>query len=276
MMKIKWWGNFYKDIISSEGMDKLYEQIATINAKNPLQTVEIQTMLPNGEKVWEQWNSRAILNEKNEIIEIQNVGRDITLLKQAQEQVYIQSSALEAAANGIVITDEDGNIVWANQAISRLTGYSVDELIGKNPRIFKSSEMDEGIYQDLWQTITSGNVWSGQMINRKKDESLYTEEMTITPVSTEKGKITGFIAIKQDITARKEIEKEIQNAKEQAELANSAKSTFLANMSHEIRTPLNAIMGLNYLLKQTGVSETQAKYLDKMQSASKDIAGYDQ
>lgn len=264
-------GKCYKDVISSEGMDELYAQMASITANHPLLTTEIRNVLSKGQVVWEQWNSRAILNENNEIIEIQNVGRDITALKQAQEQVYIQSSALEAAANGIVITDTEGIIIWANQAISRLTGFTLRELIGKNPRIFKSGKTDEKIYKDLWGTIISGKVWSGEVINRKKDGSLYTEEMTITPISREDGTIANFIAIKQDITARKEIELEVHQAKEQAEMANRAKSTFLANISHEIRTPLNAIMGLNYLLRRTGVSDVQEKYLDKIQTASRTL-----
>jgi PAS domain S-box-containing protein len=264
-------GFCYRDVITSEGMDRLYALMHTISKNNPLITTEIRNVLPDGQAVWEQWNSRAIFGQKDEIVEIQNVGRDITELKQAQEQLVIQSSALEAAANGIVITDRDGDIIWANQAISNLTGYSLKELTGKTPRVFKSGKMTRDFYTKLWDTITAGKVWTGEVVNRKKDGSFYTEEMVVTPVSTEKGKITNFIAIKQDVTERRAMEDETRRAKEQAELANRAKSTFLANMSHEIRTPLNAITGLNYLLMRTGVNEIQQQYLDKMQTASKNL-----
>lgn len=264
-------GSFFRDVISSDGMEELYAMINTITKDKPLLTTEIRNTFPNGEIVWEQWNCRAIFNNENEIVEIQNVGRDITELKRVQEQLYIQSSALEAAANGIIITDKDGTIIWANKALSRLTGYSFGDLVGKTPRVFKSGKMGKEFYQNLWETITAGNVWSGEVVNRKKNGNSYTEDMIITPVSTEAGEVTNFIAIKQDISVRKEIEAEVEQAREQAELANRAKSTFLANMSHEIRTPLNAIMGLNYLLKRTGVSDVQDQYLDKMQTASRTL-----
>ena len=264
-------GFYYRDVITSEGMDRLYALMHTISKKNPLITTEIRNVLPDGRVVWEQWNSRAIFGQKDEMVEIQNVGRDITELKQAQEQLVIQSSALEAAANGIVITDRDGAIIWANQSISNLTGYSLKDLTGKTPRVFKSGRMTRDFYTKLWDTITAGKVWKGEVVNRKKDGSFYMEEMVITPVSTEKGKITNFIAIKQDVTDRRAMEDETRRAKEQAELANRAKSTFLANMSHEIRTPLNAISGLNYLLAHTGVNDIQKQYLDKMQTASKNL-----
>jgi len=124
---------------------------------------------------------------------------------------YLQSKALDAAANGIVITDVDGNIVWANPAVAQLTGYSLEELLGENPRLLKSEKMEPVVYQVMWETIMAGRVWQGDVINRRKDGSLYYEEMTITPVRSEDGtRITHFIAIKQDVSARREVERKLQ------------------------------------------------------------------
>lgn len=138
------------------------------------------------------------------------IVRDISRRKKAEDQVRIQTTALEAAANGIIITDCNGLIVWANQAFSHLTGYDRQEVIGHNPRLLKSGQQGAEFYANMWRTITAGNVWRSELVNRKKDGSLYVEEMTITPVLGEQGIITHYIAIKQDITARKQAEQALE------------------------------------------------------------------
>jgi PAS domain S-box-containing protein len=137
---------------------------------------------------------------------------DVTDRRRAEEELRLQSTALQAAANGIVITDREGNIQWVNDAFTRLTGYSAAEAIGNNPRVLKSGEHDAAFYRDLWDTILSGRVWRGEVVNRRKDGRLYNEEMTITPVRGAGGAITRFIAIKQDITARKRAEAALAEA----------------------------------------------------------------
>jgi diguanylate cyclase (GGDEF)-like protein/PAS domain S-box-containing protein len=125
-------------------------------------------------------------------------------LKEGLAALKLKDSALNAAANGIVITDVDGRIEWANQAFSRLTGFSLSEAYGHNPReLVKSGLHDQAFYQRLWDTIQSNKIWRGEIINRRKDGSFYNEDMTITPIVDEQGAITHFIAVKQDITERK-------------------------------------------------------------------------
>ena len=114
--------------------------------------------------------------------------------------------ALEAVANAVVITDTDGMILWVNPSFTRATGYPSEEVIGQTPRLLKSGAHDETFYRQLWSTIRSGNVWAGEMINRRKDGSTYVEEQTITPVRDTRGAISHFIAIKQDVTVRKQAE----------------------------------------------------------------------
>ena len=114
---------------------------------------------------------------------------------------------MNAAANAIVITDRAGLIQWVNPAFSSLTGYTASEAVGKNPRdLLKSGHHDRALYQTLWDTILSGQVWRGSMINRRKDGSLYTEDQTITPVRDAQGAISHFIAVKQDITERVQLD----------------------------------------------------------------------
>jgi two-component system NtrC family sensor kinase len=121
---------------------------------------------------------------------------------------------LEAAANGIVITNRYGHIVWVNPAFTRLTGYSADDVAGKTPSLLKSGRHGQAFYEKLWNTILNGNVWEGELINRRKDGSLYHEEMTITPVLDDQGRIQNFIAIKQDISRRKRDEEELRAREE--------------------------------------------------------------
>lgn len=129
--------------------------------------------------------------------------RDITARKEAEAQLYRRTLALEAAANGIVITDRDGIVTWVNSAVTALTGYTPQELLGQNLRLLRSDQHDTAFFKTIWETILTGQIWHGEMINRRKDGSLYTEEQTIAPVRDSQGQITHFIAVKQDITARK-------------------------------------------------------------------------
>ena len=135
-----------------------------------------------------------------------SIIRDITERKRTEARLHLLREALESAANAIVITDREGTIIWANTAFMGLSGYSLEEVIGRKPSLFKSGQHDQAFYQQLWEKVLAGRVWSAEMVNRRKDGSLYSEENTITPVRNEKGEITHFIAVKQDITARKQAE----------------------------------------------------------------------
>jgi nitrogen fixation negative regulator NifL len=140
--------------------------------------------------------------------------RDITTERQAEERLRLQSTALEAAGNAVVITGRDGSILWTNPAFTQLTGYTADEVLGKSPRILKSGAHAESFYRHLWETVTSGQVWRGELINRRKDGSVYSEEMTITPVRDEHGEVTHFIAIKQDVSGRQQTERALRESEE--------------------------------------------------------------
>ncbi len=131
--------------------------------------------------------------------------------KQHTERLLgLRTTALEAAANAIVIADRNGRIEWVNQALLDLTGYRAGEVIGQATRLLKSGCHDAAFYDELWQTILAGKVWRGEMINRRKDGSHYPEEQTITPVLDAGGEITHFIAVKQDISERKRAEEELK------------------------------------------------------------------
>lgn len=138
----------------------------------------------------------------------------------SNDQARLQSAALSATANGVLIADAQGIVQWVNPAFTRMTGYTVDEMVGQTTRLLRSGVHSADFYADLWRTVAQGEVWHGEMVNRRKDGSLYTEEQTITPVRDATGRITHYIAIKQDITTRKQAERVLQERTEQLVVLN--------------------------------------------------------
>jgi len=159
---------------------------------------------------------------------------DISGRKDAHEQQLLQGAALESAANAIVICSPGGTIEWVNPAFERLTGYSKEEALGKTPRILKSGVHEASFYEELWRTVHAGSVWSGEITNRRKDGSLFIEDITITPLKDGRGRITRFIAVKQDITARKQAERKLAALAAEEAAQQSRFSTLLTNMEEAV------------------------------------------
>ncbi len=149
---------------------------------------------------------------------------------------HLPQAALEAVANGVVITDAQGIILWVNAAFTQMTGYAPDEVIGKTPRMLKSGEHPPAFYRELWSTITSGNSWTGEITNRRKDGSIYVEEQTITPVRDAGGTVSHFIAVKQDRTLRRRADNALRRSEERYRLLAEHISDVIALYDLDLNT----------------------------------------
>ena len=185
------------------------------------------------------------------------IVNDVTSKKEAQRQVRLLGRAVEQNSESVVITDAAGNIEYVNPAFTQSTGYTAEDVTGKNPRVLKSGEQGEAFYKRMWETILSGETWRGEMHNKRKNGELFWENVVISPILDENGAIAHFIAIKQDITERKKLIESLVRAKEKAEESDRLKTAFLQNVSHEIRTPMNGILGFLHLLEQPALDDDE-------------------
>lgn len=179
------------------------------------------------------------------------------------QKLHLQSTALDAAANAIVITNRDGIIQWVNPAFTKITGYSSDEIVGEHTRVLKSGKHDHLFYESLWNTVLSGNVWEGELINKRKDGSFYYEEQTITPVKDKNGSVTHFIAIKQDVTEKKKLEQQLLQSQRLESMG-----TLASGIAHDLNNIFHPIMlGLS-MIKEESNNEYKNKWINMLEESA--------
>ncbi|UCV29658.1 PAS domain-containing protein [Ferribacterium limneticum] len=308
-------GSWTLDILTDKltWSDEVY-QIFGLSKDHPLKLVDFLALIhpDDRERVQADWNAalrgqpydsehrisigqqvrwvreRAHIRSNDEGVAAFAVGtvQDVTERREAEEQLRKLSLAIEQSPHSIVITNVAAKIEYVNEAFVRNTGYTRSEAIGCNPSVLHSGRTPSDSYDDLWQTLGRGEVWRGEFLNRRKDGSIYEEFAIISPVRQPDGRITHYLAIKEDVTEKKRIQSELatyrqhleklvsertlelHQAKDEAESASRAKTAFLANMSHEIRTPMNAIIGLTHLAQRSTSEPAQQKRLAKVTDAA--------
>ncbi|MEW5770080.1 MAG: PAS domain S-box protein [Pseudomonadota bacterium] len=245
------------------------------------------------EETLRQSQARIIEEQRQARLAALNLMEDAMAARQRLEAVSAEwrklAQAVEQSPENIVITDMEARIEYVNEAFLRATGYSREEVLGQNPRILHSGRTPPETHRALWEALTQGRSWEGEFLNRRKDGSEYVEYAIITPIRQADGRITHYVAVKEDVTEKKRIgeeldrhrhhleelvasrTRELAEARARAEDANQAKSAFLANMSHEIRTPMNAILGLTYLLRRDGATPGEMARLGKIESAAQHL-----
>ncbi|MCK0509613.1 PAS domain S-box protein [Aromatoleum buckelii] len=213
-------------------------------------------------------------------------ARDITERRETEAQLQKLSLTVEQSQNIVIITNLDGEIEYVNEAFVANSGYRRDEVIGRNPSFLNSGSTPRQTFDDFWDAMRRGQPWKGMFHNRRKDGSEYVEFAIVSPIREADGRVTHYVAVKEDVTEKKRMAEELDRhrnhleelvvsrtaelveAREAADAANRAKSTFVANMSHEIRTPMNAIVGLTYLLRRASLTPQQSELLSKIDTAA--------
>jgi len=254
-----------RDITHRDDRDEDWAQFQrVVKVEHPDYHMEKRYLHKDGRNVWVSVNRTVVRNEAGHPFRCMATIEDITDRRRSESRLLLQSRALEAAENTIVITDKEGLIEWANSAFCTNSGYSLAETIGQNPRLLNSGHQDDKFYRDMWATISLGNVWHGEVINRRKDGSLYTEEMTITPVTNDAGEIEHYIAVKQDITERKRLENQFMRAQRMESIG-----TLAGGIAHDLNNILAPILLSIEMLKETSTDPESVRILETIELSAK-------
>ncbi|MBD9355229.1 PAS domain S-box protein [Methylomonas albis] len=282
-----WWRNAYPDPVYRQAVFEVWQGLQRRAAEEnvPIESQEYQVTCKNGEV------RTAIITGITMGDNLLASLMDITERKHAEEELRKLSLVVEQSPESIVITDLDARIEYVNEAVIQTTGYTRAELLGQKASLLKSGKTKPEYFVALWDNLTSGRSWQGEFINKRKDGREFVESVIVVPMREQDGRISHYMAIKDDITEKKQMLEELENYREHleelvvdrteqladamqaAEVANVSKSAFLANMSHEIRTPMNAIIGLTHLLQNTALDAKQREQLTKISAAAQHLLG---
>ena len=254
-------------------------------------TLEKRCLHKDGHHVWIDLTVSPVRHDGGHPDYLVCVIEDISQRRQIEERALRLSQAVEQSFDSIMIADAQGCIEYVNEAFTRISGYARDELLGQNPRILQSGQTPPETYAAMWTALRAGRPWRGEFHNRRKDGTQYLEAAVISPIRQADGRITHYVAAKEDITERRrfEIDREsrrqeleeqvrlrtaqLEQARAQADAANQAKSAFLANMSHEIRTPMNGVLGMIELLERSQLTEAQTEMVRSARDSGRALLG---
>jgi PAS domain S-box-containing protein len=282
-----WWRHAYPDPGYRRSVIEKWQalQLRAVEENAPIDSLEYQVTCKNGEV------RTVIISGITMGDNLLATLVDITERKRVEDELRKLSLVVEQSPESIVITDLEAHIEYVNEAVIQTTGYARSELIGQKVNLLKSGKTKPECFVALWDHLTNGRSWHGEFINKRKDGREFVESAIISPIRQQDGRISHYMAIKDDITDKKAMQEELEHYREKleelvvertgqlaeamkaAEVANVSKSAFLANMSHEIRTPMNAIIGLTHLLQNTALDAKQREQLSKIGTAAQHLLG---
>ena len=205
---------------------------------------EVEWICKDGRLITVEVHDTPVYDEAGALVAIEGIARDITERRRNEEALRRLSLVVEQAPVSIVITDKDANIEYVNPAFTAITGYTRDEVLGKNPRILQSGETPPEVYRDLWSAVTAGREWRGEFRNKTKDGRVFCERAVIAPLLDSRGKITHFVGIKEDITENRKLEQQLLQAQKMEAVGRLA-----GGVAHDFNNLLTVINGYSELLR---------------------------
>lgn len=240
----------FLDRVHPDDRDFVQEAVAeSLRDKLPY-NVQFRIIRTNGKILTAHAIGKLETNAEGVPIRLYGTFQDISEQKKSEELLRKLSRAVEQSPSSVFITNTEGIIEYVNAKFTEMMGYTLEEAVGQTPRILKSDDTPKAVYAELWNTILSGQEWRGEIVDQHKDGSTFWAYVTVAPVKDDKGIVTHFIAMHENISQRKQAEEGMRKALEAADIANRSKSELLANMSHELRTPLNAIIGFSSSMRE--------------------------
>jgi PAS domain S-box-containing protein len=192
----------------------------------------------SGDLISCEWYNNPLIDNEGQVIGVASLVMDCTARKKAEEESARLMQAIEQAEEMIVITDVDAHIEYVNPAFERVTGYGRNEVVGQNPRILQSGKHRPVFYKKMWRTLAAGEAWSGRLINQKKNGVVYTEEVTISPVTDAAGNVVNYVAAKHDVTHELELEDQLRQSQKMEAVGQLA-----GGIAHDFNNLLQVICG---------------------------------
>jgi len=236
---------------------------ALLSEPNATGTTEYRYRCSDGGYRWIEFTGVNLLHDP-ELHGLLGDYHDLSKRKQAGAERELLMMAIQQAAEIVYITDARGLIQYVNPAFETLTGYSREEVVGKNPRIFHSGQQDDDLYKTMWETLSCGKIWQGVLVNKKKDGTIITEETTISPVHDTAGTIINYVAVKRDITLELSLKAQFDQAQKMESVGRLA-----GGVAHDFNNMLGVILGYTELaLEQVGTDHLIFADLQEIRSAA--------